>query len=107
MEKSEISSRRRNSTRVVLKNRNVLPLRSSSVPTTIFTPIQTTSNPNPKTTQSVVRRKLISRTPPVSRRTQEISSTTTEVSTNFPDESLDDEVASILPALSSVNTRKP
>lgn len=97
-----------------------MPLRSSTVviSTTTVAPIRTTVSPitaseKPKTTPRVVRRKLISRTPPLSRRTQEITtlpSTTTSSTTQSPEiysnESLDEDVASILPALTSVKPRK-
>lgn len=97
----------------MVRNRNTLPLRSSTVAISTTTVAPITTSENPKTTPRVFRRKLISRTPPLSRRTQQVTapSSTTTTSTQIPaiysNESIDDEVASILPALTSAKPRKP
>lgn len=72
---------------------------------TTIAPIPTKTSELPKTTAKIIRRKLISRTPPLSRRTT--TTPETEISKNSSSENLDDAVVSVLPALTSVNTQRP
>lgn len=112
---------------MVVRNRNTLPPRVSStdIQTTTATPARTTTSLNEiqKTTRRVLKRKLFSRTPPLSRRqppviTTSIPETTTTIkiiTTTLPPEKVenyssenfdDEEISSILPALTSVRPRK-
>lgn len=126
---SPSSQRRKIPSRVVVRNRNTLPPRISTIDiqTTAATPARTTTSLNeiPKTTRRVLKRKLFSRTPPLTRRQPQVittsipetttTATTTKITTttlppesvNYSSENFDDEeISSILPALTSVRPRK-
>lgn len=110
--------RRKIPNRAAVRNRNTFTPRTSIQTTAVpieRTTIATTTLSERPTTR-VVRRKLVSRTPPLSRRAQVVTSpvpttttTTTSTTTQKPEiyENFDDEeIASILPALTSVMPRR-
>lgn len=93
---------KRNSTRVVLKSRNTIVRTSPKPATTISTTaIATTTSEAPKASRKSVRRK-ITRNPNA---TKKVQTTTTKNYEQF-NEGIDDEIASILPALTSAKPRQ-
>lgn len=91
-----------NSTRVVLKSRNTI-VRTSPKPASTTATTTTTSIPTeaPKTSRKSVRRK-ITRNPNAIKKAQ---TTTTKNYEQF-NEGIDDEIASVLPALTSAKPRQ-
>jgi hypothetical protein len=94
---------KRNSTRIVLKNRNKI-VRTSPKPQAIITTIATTIQATelPKVTRTFLRRK-ITRNPNGPKKAQ----TTTIKNYEQFSEGIDDDIASILPALTSAKPRQP
>lgn len=94
---------KRNSTRIVLKSRNSI-VRTSPKPsatTTIITTIPATELP--KAIKKSVRRKITRNPNP----TKNVQTTTTVKSYEQFSEGIDDDIASILPALTSAKPRSP
>jgi hypothetical protein len=92
----------RNRTRVVPTRSTTIKPRTTELITTTTTPFRTTTELTTRVpTTRVVRRKIAR---PVTTRKPETTTTTTEIP--ISNETLDDEIASILPALTSVKPRK-
>lgn len=86
---------KRNASRIVIRNRNSVTRTTTAKPTTLPT------TELPKLTRKVMRRK-ITRNPNVTRKVQ-----TTTVNYERFSEGIDDELASVLPALTTARPRKP
>lgn len=97
---------KRNSTRIVLKSRNSIARTSPKPPATTTTTIVTTfpTTQLPKTIKKSVRRKItrIPNSDPKS-----VQTTTTVKNYEQFSEGIDDDIASILPALTSAKPRPP